>query len=164
MDQTPLNTDEPVKKPDPALVKEEEELWAKLMEDFDNDELHKGYVGFCLRNGLITSASRRYAAYSESQETYSLERRRKARYWSQQLAGILFAKPSSSEPGSHREGIFGTLTYPEQLGIFFAVLLFLTGVFSGGWWLLLSLGAGGFLGYIFFVKINAVRGKIKKNV
>jgi hypothetical protein len=163
----PSSLGEPVKKPSPALTAEEQTRWKALEEAFDDDALHKQYVGFCLRNSLLVQATRRYNDYAQDQNAHTVEQRRIARHWGQQLSNILFAKPARSSLKAHREGVFGTMSYPEQAGLLFGAILFVGGLMRMGgayWWLAImstAVGAGA-IGWVFFRKIRDVREKIER--
>lgn len=152
-----------VKRPDPEAAAAEEEAWGRLLDDFDNDALHKQYMGLCIRNGLLLQASRRYGAYAEDKENNPVDRRRIARRNQEQMAGILFLKPKDAGLRPSREGAFGTLSYLELFGLLAGVLVGVAGLIFGGWLLFLMPLAVIVVGGILYSKIKAVGDQLSND-
>jgi len=124
-------------RPDPELQSREEAMWENLLKDFADEQRHKEYLGFCIKNNLMLAGSKRYGAYAEDKEAYPIELRRLARQKQQQLASILFLRPRV-DPSLKRSGSpFGSLSGFEVGGLFAMVILLFVGFIWGGWALLL---------------------------
>ncbi|NLH48451.1 MAG: hypothetical protein GX444_07590 [Myxococcales bacterium] len=83
--------------PDPALLEREEELWAKVTADLGKEEPHKEYLGLALKNNLLLQASRRYGSVIDAKDRYSIEQRRVARKYQQNILRILFLAPKEEK-------------------------------------------------------------------
>jgi len=107
-------------KLNPQVLAAEEKLWGALLADLGNEQLHKDYVGFVLKNNLIKQATRRYGPVIEDKEKHSIEARRLARQYQKSLVDLLFFTP--------KHETIKRSTSLEGFVIFFVVILFFIGV------------------------------------
>ncbi|MDP8225476.1 MAG: hypothetical protein P9L99_19100 [Candidatus Lernaella stagnicola] len=110
-------------KADPELLAREEALWEALTADLGNEDLHKQYVGFVLKNNLLTTGSRRYGGVIDDKDEYSVDERRLARTYQQNLVRILFFDPREHDQTSK-------LTRLELLFLFVTTMLTMAGLFA----------------------------------
>jgi hypothetical protein len=106
--------------PDEAAQARAAELWSKIVVDLANETLHKEYLGFVLKNNLIKQASRHYAEVVDAKDRYTVEQRRVARQYQQNLLRVLFFTPTREKPSFKLSGV-------ESLLLFVATLVMLAG-------------------------------------
>jgi hypothetical protein len=109
--------------PDPTALAREEELWAKVAADPGAEPAHKEYLGHILKNNLLKNASRRYTEAVAAKDRYTVEQRRLARQYQQQLMKILFL--SAPPPKVETKGLMW-----RSVIYFFVAVLTLGGLFA----------------------------------
>lgn len=107
--------------PDAQVVARETELWGLVVDDMTDEDRHKQYVGFVLKNNLLKQASRRYGAVIEDKERFSIDARRLARQYQQSIVKILFLNPKEKPEPSR-------LSRLELLLLFTAAILMMGGL------------------------------------
>jgi len=139
--------------------RQEEELWQKLLEKFDDEQRHKDYLRFCVEHNLIGTAIKRYDEYSNDKERYPVELRRIARIKHQQLLGVMMVDTRIKAPSSSSK-LFGTIGLIDILSVVLVLVLFFGSLFLESWIVgILSLVAlGGYMAY----KFHQAKSKLER--
>lgn len=155
-----------VSEPSQELKDKEQELWQSLVAHLAEENKHREYVGFVLKNNMVKTATRRYGEIIDDKDRFPVEERRLARKYQKNLVDILFFSPKKNErrKSSSLEGFVIFLAVVFMLGglsayfmdtekIAPAVVLILK--------LLLPLSAA-FLGITFWMKFKKVKNLLNE--
>lgn len=133
----------------------EAELWEKIVEDPEDAERHKEYVGHAIRSGLLKEASRRYGPMVDDSGSYSIEARRQARFYQKQIVNLMFMTPTVKK-GKEKNPAIGYIL------AFFSVMAILVGFLVLEFWYISLAGLFYLVPYI-YVKFKQAQKKSERN-
>ncbi|MBZ0274307.1 hypothetical protein K8I61_19890 [bacterium] len=116
----------------------EEAEWARVLANPDDEEAHKAYFRFVVKNGLLSEGIKRYTPLIDAKDDYSIEARRRFRTYQQTIRNLLFMSAPRVEPPKGR-----------RAEIYITLILALTFIIGG--FLVPTLRLGVFLGMAIIV-------------
>ena len=144
--------------PAPEILAQEEAAWQKVIENLADEQAQKEYMGFCIKNNLITSATKRYGAVADAKDQYTIEQRRLARLKQQQLASIMFMSTAAAK-SVPRDSRYNFATCLEIAGVSLLALMIVVSLFLGTWgFLIIPMCASGLIIYV-YLKVKQYKAR-----